>query len=269
MLEVKHPEMAGLGPVIRVFKPNPVYQIGWLFRLFGGAAFFGLFGMLFLQDGLSGIVMLVLAAGSGIAGLWILLQRLLSAKDLYLVCENGLVLVTSGDRPETLRWEDIAEFRYDVVNIYSQPLYLDAQRTYKRTSHRFVIHHVNGRRIVLDDSIADVERLGSMVQKYSAQARLPEAIKQWELGLEIKFGPLTLSREGFHNGREMFPWSEITYFDGENGYITVEHGNNRQIAARISSAQLPDTMLLIFLLQRILKMRHQAAVPDALSDATQ
>src|SRR5687768_18175561 len=106
MSEPTRPEIAGLGPVIRVFKPDLIYRLRWVLRLFGSAVVFGLIGWLFINDGWGGMALLVLAGACAVVALSMLIHRLLSREVVYVVCEQGLALVSPEDEPQTIRWEE-------------------------------------------------------------------------------------------------------------------------------------------------------------------
>ncbi|HKE23675.1 MAG TPA: DUF6585 family protein [Bryobacteraceae bacterium] len=95
-------------------------------------------------------------------------------KSYALILFPDALVRTGGSSPESFRWTDIAEI-YTFIN---------------PVAGKYRIVTQGGRKLEIDSSVKDGGKLGEAVQQTVCEHRLPAAMKSFDVGETLTFGPL-------------------------------------------------------------------------------
>jgi hypothetical protein len=170
--------------------PEKAYRIGYPTAVYKAKVWskvFGIFcGIVFIGLGILGIIGGIVMLGQRFAGSengWILIVLALAGIPvgvfLILWCVRGLslrvgvftdgLLWCKGDRTEVVPWDDIRSVWQQVTDTYVNGIYTG-------TTHIYTLERREGRKLVLNDAIANVKTLGETVQSEVIRVHLPKAI---------------------------------------------------------------------------------------------
>jgi hypothetical protein len=140
------------------------------------------------------IIYLVLTGVFGMLSLTFFGYGLFCVQSYTLILFPDGLARTGGSKPEIFRWSDVSEV-YTVFNPIAG-------------KHRLVAQ--DGRKLeIADASVKDGKVLGQTVQETLYKRMLPEAVKAFEHGDTLAFGPLRLN-QGFLTFKDKrLAWSEI------------------------------------------------------------
>lgn len=137
------------------------------------------------------------------------LQRLRGSEPVILVYQQGLV-----DRrqksPDVISYKDIKNLLLSVVIINGVLNYIITLETQA------------GRKIKIDEHVAKVDQLRTLLEEQLVQAQLPAVIDAYKQGTPIAFDRLTLTQAGLAAGKRVLPWSEFESADIQRKANSVE-----------------------------------------------
>lgn len=137
------------------------------------------------------------------------LKRLRSKEPVILVYQHGLV-----DRrqktADIIRYEEIKNLLLSVVVINGVLNYVVTLETQ------------TGRKIKIDEHVANVDHLRTLLEEQLLQLQLPATIAAYLQGTPIVFGNLTLTQAGLSAGKRTLLWSEFDSADVQRQYKSVE-----------------------------------------------
>lgn len=125
---------------------------------------------------------------------------------------------------------------------------------YAGTTHIYRARVRGGETLVFDDRLRDVSALGEAVVKATASALLPAALRAYEAGERVNFGPIALDRGGLHSGGKSLPWAEVKAVKIERGQISVDRDGKWFAWTRATVPQIPNFYVLVTLLDRLGKL---------------
>ncbi len=110
------------------------------------------------------------------------------------------------------KWNEIASLTMHVVRTYYT--FIPVAK-----SHEYTITHLNGKKIVLDDTFNKVEDLFDHIRRQSFQPILVRSCQAFDSGDLVRFGACALGAlQGIQIGKKKFAWQDV-------GKISVEQGN--------------------------------------------
>jgi hypothetical protein len=128
------------------------------------------------------------------------LRRLKDTKPVIILYQDGLVDCRQG-QPVITRYQDITNLFLSVVVRQGILNYVVTLETH------------NKKKIKIDEHVADISHLRTLLEEQLVQLQLPNAIASYRQGQPLKFGPLTLTQEGLSVGKRMLPWTEFEAAD--------------------------------------------------------
>jgi hypothetical protein len=159
---------------------------------------------------------------------------------------NGLVIL---DRrgPHPWRWEEIVAFQSAVNRQYALFIYTG-------TSHRYTLYKFNGDRLVLDDSLVEVEMLADAIRSRLYPLLLDQAWQAYQAGKRVSFGPISLNQTaGLRIGNQVFPWQVVQSASILDGRLIVKINDaSRSRTLRIRGEKLLNPDVLLTLLSRLI-----------------
>ncbi|HET9109556.1 MAG TPA: DUF6585 family protein, partial [Ktedonobacterales bacterium] len=133
--------------------------------------------------------------------------------------ERGFMISRAG-KTISGGWDDITSVTQNVVRMRYNgiPVW---------TSHQYTITLANGSTLRINNAFGQVGKLGSAVQRMSANVLLPRAIASFQNGASLPFGKLSISQAGISNGSETLPWSDLNQLTFSNGRIIITRKDKR------------------------------------------
>ena len=247
----------GLGP------PQAVYEAAkdaLLYRLLGLgvmsvgglilAAFLLTYNSIFIWlSQWLGLLVLVIAAGWIGIGAWIALTPSLYPHMRVFACSEGLICVRR--RVEIILWHQI------------EKVWKEAARDNKgRDMRAFIVRCKDGRTIVFDSALRDIEDLGARLEREVIRRHLPQTITAYVQGVPLIFGEIIVSQQGIglRRGRKLWPWSEIKNITIDETQVGI-YGTNEE-PLLVSVARVPNVGILQELIAYTRQQYARAQLPQ-------
>jgi hypothetical protein len=151
----------------------------------------------------------------------------------------------------TLAWTDIASV-YEILEEVETPIGT-------RLEPRVVLVSTDGRRIVVDRSIARHVDIGRLAAARAQEAMLPRFEATFAFGRRIELGPIALDGFGLHTPDTTHAWSSIAFVRWDRlvyrGSFSV-HLLDGTLGARVPSEYVPNPRVLLTLLERSGKLEE-------------
>lgn len=151
---------------------------------------------------------------------------------------------TRGTKLDALRWEQIDSMLTSIVKKYMNGIYTGTQ-------HKYTIRSSDGKQLVLNDRITNVEQLGDSISSMVTRVKLPEVVAAYKAGETITFGPLNVNQQGVSNGKELIAWEQIKEFRINNGIVTVKKEGKWLNWSSVRVANIPNLFIFLALVSAI------------------
>lgn len=151
-----------------------------------------------------------------------------------------------GSKLDAFRWDQIESMWQRVTRRYMNGIYIG-------TEHKYTVRGLDGRQVVLNDRITNVERLGNVISGMVTRVKLPEAIAAFKAGSTVTFGPLSVSMQGVSNNKELISWDQIKDFRVNNGIVTVKKEGKWLSWSSVQVANIPNFFIFLALVNAIMK----------------
>jgi hypothetical protein len=188
----------------------------------------------------------VIAFGIAALTIWDLINR---RKKAVVVYNNGLAY---SDRKgvKTWRWEQINDVYANVVHHYTNGIFTG-------TTHVYTLHHADGKKLVLNDSIAEVESLYNFIQNHSLQLRYQKLANAYNAGHAVAFGPVVISKQGgLQIGKKVYTWNEIEQVGINKGVLAVKKKNGGWFSgASATASAIPNLHVLLSILDQVIGLQ--------------
>jgi len=246
-------EMQNLASMYQLGTPMAEYRGGFTGRAIGaivaGVFLVVLFGFIWIgsaagSDPASSVVFAIFTLLSLAFLAWATISPLLSNSWRVYVFNQGFVFLKGG-QPDIFRLAEIRAIWQRVTQYYRYGI-----RT--RTTHKYTIERADGHRIVLNDRIKKVGELGYGLSQQISEFMLPHMITAYNAGNVITFGPLSVSRQGVSNGREMLPWPSIKEIGASRGIVRVRQEGRWLNWSTVAVASIPNFPVFMALTRYIL-----------------
>lgn len=192
-------------------------------------------GMVALLVGL-GALMLVGAVAS-------LVTAVVDRGMAVVLHERGFLYRRSG-RTRSVFWAEVREF-YSDVRVFTD------QRGNSYAAHNYTVVTADGTRLVLNDSLPDVERLAGFLEDRMVQHLMPQYQERLERVGRVRIGEWELSRDGLAYNGKTLSWSQVQSFDVQNGVLLVRSVGGRLAWATVPAGKLANAGLLLGLGRRL------------------
>lgn len=191
----------------------------------------GLSGLLFLMGGL-------FALGGAIPLFQFWLKRDVGAA-LY---ERGFAY-KDAQGVHQVRWEDIEAVWQNITRHYVNGIPTG-------TTYVYTVQTKDHTKYLLDKYLADVQKLGTEVQRCTSAELGPRYWQAIQGGQTLQFGPLAISQQGITAGAKSLKWSELKAIRIRAGVISVKRDKGWFDWTRVTVPQIPNFFVFIALAQR-------------------
>ena len=213
-----------------------------------------LFGFIAFQDN-SGttdsgsMVILLIVALCAFAGfLWTALYPIIFRSWHVYVCTEGFVF-TRGSKVDACQWNQIESMWQQVTRRYVNGVYTG-------TDHRYTVRRNDGFEMVFNDRFSKVETLGNTISQEVTRRLFPRVIEAYNAGNTVTFGPLSVSKQGVSNGKELLSWNQIKGIGVNRGIVTVKKEGKLLNWSSVQVAKVPNIFLFMALVNSIISGRQ-------------
>ncbi|MEO7020112.1 MAG: DUF6585 family protein [Ktedonobacteraceae bacterium] len=158
------------------------------------------------------------------------------------VFTNGFINAR-GRRGEVIRWDQIQAIWEKVVKSgYGSGNTLT-----------YTVQRNDGKVFKQGSPLQKSRDMGMSMMREVVKIHLPLVKAAYHAGQAISFGPINVSMQGLHNGKEMVPWNQIGSLVLKQGTVVVEQ-NGRQLKwSTVRSGDVPNLSVLISLVNYVVK----------------
>lgn len=239
------------------FRGQPIYAPTWIFLLLPGAvgiAAIFLYGIYLAfttyQDHgpalaivrsqawfIMGAILLILLGAFFVYRMLISLQRV-------TVFENGLKMRSFFLHTRSFSWKDLC-------GISSSAVKLTFFGTSIRTTPLARFFTISGPSYDVPRGILGIPKLIELVKSRINPLIWPGILADIQTGAPVRFGRITIKREGMQISRRMLPWSTISRLYTEGGFLVVELRDNS--SQKTATIDIPNLELLLEAVSEIYK----------------
>ena len=188
---------------------------------------------------------LIIAAILFLLGVWALWAMLSNVKMSAVLYSDGLAY---HDRKglQSWRYDEVATMSSAVTKHYTNGIYTG-------TTHIYTLVKKDGNRLVLNDSLEQIEDLANKIQDRIFPILYPLYAQEYNSGKTLTFGPVTMSKQaGITIGKKNYPWDEVKQVSIQRGFIQVAKKDGGWFSgANVSASSVPNLPVLLSLLDQI------------------
>jgi hypothetical protein len=249
--------LMGMGSAVQVFPPKVLPAVNIIFAVLfllggGGAIAYALLILLQRWGRYYPPVILQAMAPWLIGGLLGIVLAALLMWNLYTARKKGIAVFTHGfaysDRKgvQTWRWDQLQDETANVTRHYTNGIYTG-------TTHVYTLVKLNGEKLVVNDSIKEVESFYTLLQNNTLQHRYQRLADAYNRGEPAIFGPVTISKTGgLQIGKKTYPWDEIEQVGINKGVLSVKKkGGGWFSGASATAGSIPNLHVLLSIINQI------------------
>jgi hypothetical protein len=181
--------------------------------------------------------------------------RTVIERDLCVVVMRDGFVLSKGDQDSVFRWGDIVAVWESITEVRQNYIKL-------KTNYRYTIRHRDGQKIVLTDTLENIEKLGRAIQKEVTQRLLAQAHDALNAGQTVDFGKVGVSRSGIIISKKTTPWKQIKKVDASDGFIAISrHGKPLNWVAKMGD--IPNVYVFLTLVNQALGVKSQKTAQPA------
>jgi hypothetical protein len=178
-------------------------------------------------------------------GVWLLLAALKRTAPQIALLEGGIEF-NQGGKTVTWHWEDMASIR----STLSHKLGLTW-----RTEHIYTLVRLDGERLILNDTLKDVEKLAEHIRAWLLPVAGSRALPAFYNGTELDFGEIRISLKGGMSYRKhKIAWDSMRKASINNGMLTIELDTVPKTPKKIILAtdEIPNVDILLAVVQKMI-----------------
>lgn len=194
-----------------------------------------------LEQKNSGIGLLMGLIGFGIIG-WVIYQTVTvyqKRHDQVRVMNDKLIVTQKGVK-QTVYWKDIVQIWQDVT------IFTKSGRV-TRENHCYSIQLSDQTKLIFDDHLKNVARLGNVIQQTMTPHLLIQAEQTLRQDKIVHFGnTVSITPEGIKFDL-LLPWAEVKMVQIKNGYLVVDkkEGSKFSCWRRKKVSEIPNVFVLL------------------------
>ncbi|HET8843070.1 MAG TPA: DUF6585 family protein, partial [Ktedonobacteraceae bacterium] len=125
--------------------------------------------------------------------------------------------------------------------------------SFSRKTQGFVIKSNTGVTLKFDSTLKHMNHLGENIRRGILLHRLPSVIEAYNRGSMLPFGPLTVSKQGLSNSRELLMWDEIRNIEfrptKDGGVVVITDVVEPSPWVELNASQIPNTHVFLELVK--------------------
>ncbi|MEN8240396.1 MAG: DUF6585 family protein [Chloroflexota bacterium] len=168
-----------------------------------------------------------------------------SRKKAAVVYKNGFAY-SDFRGVKSCPWDQIKSVTAKVVRNYTYGIYIG-------TAHTYTLINLNDEKLTINDSLSKVERFYDLLQNKSLQSRYQRSADQYNLGKQVNFGPISISKgQGLLIGKKSYPWDGIAEVSIHQGMLSIKKKDGGWFSgATASSSAIPNLHVLLSIIDQI------------------
>jgi hypothetical protein len=175
---------------------------------------------------------------------------------IYSSRKRGAVVYTEGfafsDRKgvKTWKWDLVQDVTANIVRNYTNGVYVG-------TTHTYTLVNTRGEKLVINDSLKDVENFYTHLQNNSLQLRYQRLADRYNLGQEVVFGPVSISKQnGLRINKKAYPWDTIEQVTIDKGMLSVKKKDGGWFSgATATSGTIPNLHVLLSIIDQVIGLK--------------
>jgi hypothetical protein len=172
-----------------------------------------------------------------------------NSKKLVVVYDQGFI---NRDRRGvvTCRWEEADALLAAVTRHYTNGIYTG-------TTHVYTITKTDGTKIVINDTITNVEAAANQIRQSIYPLLYQKKAQAYNSGQRLVFGPVSLSKvEGVTIGKKTFPWDQISQVKINKGYLNfAKKGGGWFSGATAAVSLIPNLEVLLSIIDQVVGIK--------------
>lgn len=192
--------------------------------------------------------LVVSAACFGVGAL--IVWRLMSNRKKAAVIFTDGFAYSDSNGVQVWQWEQVEEITADVVRHYALGLHTG-------TSHTYTLQKSNGERLVLNESLQEIESFYHHLENSTLKRRYQHLAGSYNQGNTVNFGPVRIGKQlGIQIGTQTCPWEEVGEIVIDKGILTVKkktggwHGK-----ATAPAGEIPNLHILLSIINQIVGLK--------------
>ena len=117
-------------------------------------------------------------------------------------------------------------------------------------SHAYTIELRNDQKLYFTDDLQNVTKLGAVLRERTLPNLLEQAVKDYEKGRLMDFGPFSLSKTGIRSGGEDTSWNDIESIALDEDALTVKRKGEEGFWLNAPASKIPNPHVLSALLEQ-------------------
>jgi hypothetical protein len=157
--------------------------------------------------------------------------RWYAGRDIHvLIYNDGLTVI---------RNDDMRSYRWDEIDSLFQKLVVSSVYGIRgATSKKYTLVPKKGAVIIFTEILPNVDELGQRIQQQITLRRLPEDLKRMDAGETIRFGPISIDKQGVIVQQKTLPWDAVGRAKAYQGLLQI---GDKWIAI----SEIPNLLLLL------------------------
>lgn len=191
-----------------------------------------------------------------IASLIAFLLAALLLWSIYTRRKKAVVVYTNGfahsDRKGVIswHWDQVKDVTANVIRHYTNGIHTG-------TTHQYTLVHNNGEKLMVNDTIKDVEKFYNHVEDKTLQQRYQRLANDYNSGRPVTFGNVTISKaSGIQIGKKTYPWEEVEEVAINQGLLSVKKKGGKWFSgARATAGSIPNLHVLLSIINQIVGLK--------------
>jgi hypothetical protein len=191
---------------------------------------------------------IVSAVSFGISAL--LVWRMMSHRKIAAVIFTNGFAYSDRKGVQVWRWEQVEEITANVVRHYALGLLTGTSQTY-------TLRKSNGERLVLSESLQDIESLYHHLENSTLKRRYQHLAESYNHGNTVTFGPVHIGKQiGIQIGTKSYPWEEIGEVVIDKGVLSIKKKDGGwHNKANTSAGEIPNLHILLSIINQIVGLK--------------
>lgn len=249
--------LMGMGSVVQVFQPKTSIVINiiliLLLLLSGGGALAYALNILWQRWGRYYPPVIYEAMAPWVIGALVaFIIAFLIIWSIYKRRKQGAVVFTNGfaysnrKGVQTWRWDQVQDVTANVTRHYTNGIYTG-------TTHIYTLIKSTGEKLVINDTLREVEALYTHLQNNTLQHRYQTKADAYNRGETVTFGPVTISKQGgITLGKKSYKWDEIEEVGINKGVLSIKKKDGGWFSgASATAGAIPNLHVLLSIINQI------------------
>jgi hypothetical protein len=163
-----------------------------------------------------------------------------------LICPDGLIYIL-GKKVVVCHWDKVQSVTFAITRI------VDQYGNHRRTVHNYWIRMLNGVPVHLNDSLEDIQALGSHVLAETTRRLLARSWEQFNAGQKVLFGAFVLDKQTLSFGGRMARWENVVSFTVVRGKVRARLRNDDEYFAEQPLHDVPNPYVLLAMTDALIR----------------